>query len=144
MESNNSTPKKFLLFMTIGITIPQVLLLAILLIKPLWVFLEDEKLIITVGIFLAYYIVFSIMCGIRTYKVKNNITTAIAQFIFSNFYQSIIFAVVMYLCGTFLLNYNFGLSIIFIGYILLTIISVLIFVVTCICAKNKKENKADF
>lgn len=144
MESNNSTSKKFLLFMTIGITIPQVLILAIILIKPLGILLEDEMLLITTGLFLIYYIAFSIMCGLRTYRVKNNITTEIAQFIFSNFYQSIIFAVVMYLCGTFLLNSDYGLNIIFIGYILLTIISVLIFAVTCICAKNKKESKANF
>ena len=90
MKSDNTTSKKFLAFITIGITIPQVLLLAITLIKPLGVFLEDEMLIITMGLFLIYYIAFSVMSGIRTYNVLNNVTTAIAQFIFSNFYQSII------------------------------------------------------
>lgn len=140
MKSDNSTPKKFLAFMTIGITIPQVLLLAIILIKPLGVFLEDEMLIITIGLFLIYYIAFSIMSGIRTHKVLNNATNAVAQFIFSNFYQSIIFGVVMYLCGSFILDYALGLNIIFIGYIVLTIISVLVFGVTCVCVKNKVKN----
>ena len=144
MKSDNSTPKKFFAFMTIGITIPQVLLLAITLIKPLGVFLEDDMLLITTGLFLIYYIAFSIMSGIRTYRVMNNITTAIAQFIFSNFYQSIIFGVVMYLNGSFLLDYNYGLNIIFIGYIVLTIISVLVFGVTCVCIKNKANNEMDF
>ena len=143
MKSDNSTSKKFLAFITIGITIPQVLLLAITLIKPLGVFLEDEMLIITIGLFLIYYIAFSVMSGIRTYNVLNNVTTAIAQFIFSNFYQSIIFGVVMYLCGSFILDYDFGLNIIFIGYIVLTIISVLVFGVTCVCVKNKVKNKTN-
>ena len=143
MKLDNSTPKKFLAFMTIGITIPQVLLLAIISIKPFGVFLEDDMLIITIGLFLIYYIAFSIMSGIRTYKVLNSLTNAIAQFIFSNFYQSIIFGVVMYLCGTFLLNDDFGLNIIFIGYIALTIISVLVFSVTCVCVKNKVKNETN-
>ncbi len=141
MKSDNSTSKKFLAFITIGITIPQVLILAILLIKPLGIFLEDDMLIITIGLFLIYYIVFSIMSGIRTYKVLNSLTNAIAQFVFNNFYQSIIFGVIMYLCGTFLLNDDFGLNIIFIGYIALTIISVLVFSITCVCVKNKAKNE---
>ncbi len=143
MKSDNSTPKKFLAFITVGITIPQVLILAIVLIKSFGVFLEDDMLIITIGLFLIYYIAFSIMSGIRTYKVLNSLTNAIAQFVFNNFYQSIIFGVIMYLCGTFILNDDFGLNIIFIGYIALTIISVLVFSVTCVCVKNKVKNETN-
>ncbi len=147
MKSSENQQKKFLKEVLIITTLPQILLLAMVLFKPIGsIVLETDNLKITGFLFVIYYVVFSIIIGIKSKKFRNNITTAIAQFILLNICQGISFIIVMKLYVEFSLSHDdIGLNIIILAYFALLIISALIFSITCIFTNFiiKKKNIVD-
>lgn len=147
MESSENQKKKFLKEVLIITTLPQILLLAMILFKPIGsIALETDNLKITGFLFVIYYVVFSIIIGIKSKKFRNNITTAIKQFILLNICQGILFIIVMKLYVELSFSHDdMGLNIIVLAYLVFLIISVLIFSITCILANFtfKKKNTID-
>ncbi len=134
MESSKIEQKKFLKQALIITTLPQILLFVMMVFKPLSVVFETDNLKITGLLFVIYYVVFSVIIGIKSKKYINRIITAIAQFILLNFYQAILFLIVMELYVDFFSSQDddIGLSVIILAYFALLIISVLTFSITCI------------
>lgn len=147
MKSSKIQQKKFLKEVLIIATLPQLLLLAMILFKPIGsIALETDNLKITGFLFVIYYVVFSIIIGIKSKKFRNSSTTAIAQFILLNIYQGILFMIVLKLFEKFsFFRDDMGLNIIVLAYFALLIISVLIFSLTCIFTNfiMKKKNITD-
>lgn len=147
MKSSENQQKKFLKKVFIITTLPQIILLAMILFKPIGsIALETDNLKITGFLFVIYYVVSPIIIGIKSKKYSNRIITAIAQFFLLNFYQGILFMIVMKLFEEFSLSRDdIGLNIIILAYFALLIISALIFSITCIFTNFiiKKKNIVD-
>ena len=70
MKSSKNQQKKFLKKVLIITTLPQILLLTMILFKPIGsIALETDNLKITGFLFVIYYVVFSIIIGIKSKKV---------------------------------------------------------------------------
>ncbi len=147
MKSSKNQQKKFLKKVLIITTLPQILLLTMILFKPIGsIALETDNLKITGFLFVIYYVVFSIIIGIKSKKYSNRIITSIAQFFLLNFYQGILFMIVLKLFEVFsFFRDAMGLSIIVLAYFALVIISILIFSITCFFTNFiiKKKNIID-
>lgn len=147
MKLSKDQQKKFLGEVLIITTLPQSLLLAMILFKPIGsIALETDNLKITGLLFVIYYIFFSMILGIKSKKFRNSITTAISQFILLNICQGLLFIIVMKLYVEFSLSHDdIGLNIIVLAYFALLIISALIFSITCIFTNfiMKKKNIID-
>lgn len=132
MKSSIGLCFKFLLITIMGITIPQLVFLAMVLIEPLWVFLETGVLVITVLLFLIYYIVFSIRLGTKSYRYLKKVSVAIIMFIVLNFCHFSYFYFVLYTYTKKLSLDPFGVLTILLIVFSLMIISILIFAITSI------------
>ena len=145
MKSSIGICIKFLIITIVGITIPQLALLTMFLIEPLWVFFETGVLAFTIFLFLIYHIVFSMRLGTKSYRYLKKVYIAIIMFIILNFCHFLYFYFVLYIYTKKVTTDPFGaLTILLIAFSLM-IISILIFSITCIFTSfiMKKKNIMD-
>ena len=136
MKSSIGLYIKFLIITIVGITIPQLALLTMFLIEPLWVFFETGVLPFTIFLFLIYHIVFSMRLGTKSYRYLKKVYIAIIMFIILNFCHFLYFYFVLYIYTKKVTTDPFGVLTILLIAFSLMIISILIFSITSIFAKS--------
>ena len=143
MKSNVYYWFKYSIITAIGLSIPQLFFLAMVIIRPLWVFLETGMFETTILLFLIYYIVFSVIMGKKPNKYFKNAAYAIISFIVINFcIFSLFYFVLFYSAKEFSLDPLGVVTIVFISFVLM-FVSIAVFLITSSITKsNLKKNRS--